>query len=85
MNIKDLKEKLEELGIKASYYSLYGDLKSDSIILYHNYSKWKVFYLDDRGGRHPMGIFDNEEDACRFIYTEFADTKNWANEKGINL
>jgi hypothetical protein len=85
MDIKSLEEKLQVLGVRNSYYSLYGDLKPDSIILYQNYRKWEVFYLDERGGRHPMGIFDNENDACVFIYNELDDTVKWAKEKDINL
>lgn len=33
MNRTELKEKLETLGIKNRNYSLYGDLKNDSIVL----------------------------------------------------
>jgi len=85
MNIKTLEKKLQELGIRDSYYSLYGELKSDSIILCHNYYIWEVFYFDERGGRHPMGIFENEVDACYFIFKELEDTVNWARDKNINL
>lgn len=85
MNIEALEIELQRLGIKDSYYSLSGELKSDSIILYHNYNIWEVFYLDERGGRHPMGIFNKEEDACMFIYKEFKDTVSWADDRGIDL
>lgn len=85
MDVNTLEKKLQELGVRGSYYSLNGELKSDSIILYHNYNKWEVFYLDEKGGRHPMGIFENEEESCDFSYKEFSDTVNWAKDKGINL
>ncbi|MDR1714899.1 MAG: hypothetical protein LBS20_03560 [Prevotella sp.] len=63
-----LEKELEKLGVKKNYYSLFGDLQSDATILYQNYNKWEIFYLDERGGRHPEGIFDNEEEACLFMY-----------------
>lgn len=68
MNISNLEKKLKGLGIEDSHYSLSGELKSDSIILYHNYEKWEVFYLDERGVRRQLNVFSKEEQACEFIY-----------------
>ncbi|MDR2002374.1 MAG: hypothetical protein LBQ74_05025 [Prevotella sp.] len=68
MRVKELEQKIEELGIDDLHYSLYGELKSDSIILYQNYNKWEIFYMDERGSRKQLGVFDEEEQACNFLY-----------------
>ncbi|MBF0575557.1 hypothetical protein IR022_06205, partial [Dysgonomonas sp. GY617] len=47
MDINQLKEKLNDLGIDEKEYSLEGDLQPNTIILYQNYTKWDVFYLDE--------------------------------------
>ncbi len=76
MNIDDLKNRLIEMQINPLYYSLNEGLKSDSLILSIYYNKWEVFYMDERGGRHDEIIFNNENDACVYIYNRF---------KNINL
>ena len=68
MNIKQLKIKLEEKEIHSGFYSLDGTLLPDRIVLYSNYSKWEVFYFDERGGRHDEKTFFSENDACLYIY-----------------
>lgn len=77
MNRTELKEKLETLGIKNRNYSLYGDLNSGSIVLYHSYYEWQVFNLNDRGVRESFKVFNSEEEACKYILDEFI--------KGINM
>lgn len=71
MNKKELIEKLNTIGIKARQYSLDGELKPDAIILYPNYHKWEVFYLDERGGRNVEKEFTSEEEALNYIYELF--------------
>lgn len=68
MRIKELEQKIRELGIDDLHYSLYGELKSDSVILYQNYNKWEIFYIDERGGQNQLGVFDEEEQACNYLY-----------------
>lgn len=60
-----------------------GDLKSDAIILFHNYAKWEVFYLDERGGRNDERAFVTEEEACLYIYELFVKGKGIAEEFGL--
>lgn len=81
MIVKDLKDKLKKLNIKESHYSLSGELKSDSIILYYNYTKWEIFYMDEKGHRNQLGIFDKEEDACNFFYELMIEESNKINNE----
>lgn len=72
MNIIELKAKLDELGVGSNEYSLDGSVSNwDTIVLYKNYSKWEVFYIDERGNRDDKHIFYSENDACTYIYEEF--------------
>jgi hypothetical protein len=75
MTIDELIAKLDKLGIPESYYSLFGSLKADSIILHHSYHEWQVFYYDERGGTNAMRIFNNESDACEYIYNRLYSLK----------
>lgn len=59
------------MKINPLYYSLNEGLKSDSLILTINYNKWEVFYMDERGNKHDELIFNNENDACVYIYNRF--------------
>ena len=79
MNKHELIEKLDELKIKPTLYSLNGDLLPDRIILYNSYSDWIVFYLDERGNRRDEKIFHSESEACRYIYEDFKDLKRFDN------
>jgi hypothetical protein len=71
MNLNNLKETLIKMKINPLYYSLNEGLKSDSLILTINYNKWEVFYMDERGNKHDELIFNNENDACVYIYNRF--------------
>ena len=71
MNIKELTSKLNEMKILSGEYSLDGHLLADRIVLYHNYYKWEVFYLDERGVRHNQKEFSSEREACLYIYDLF--------------
>lgn len=45
MNKDILKKELDKLGVNPNEYSLNGNIESDKIVLYQNYSKWEVFIL----------------------------------------
>ena len=68
LNRGNLSKLLQEEGFDPNSYSLYGDLNPDSIVIYQNYHKWEVFYLDERGEREMLNICSSEEDACEFMY-----------------
>lgn len=71
MNKNELKNNLQKLNINPGFYSLEGELLPDRIVLFNSYSKWHVFYFDERGNRNNEKFFDSESEACNFIYSEF--------------
>jgi hypothetical protein len=75
MDKKELQNKLDFLGVDSNQYSLEGELNPYSIILYHSYNNWNVFYLDERGGRDNENIFHSESEACKYIYKLFKEYK----------
>jgi len=75
MDKRELKQQLDNLDVYSGYYSLEGELLPDRIVLYHNYSKWEVFYFDERGNRDNEKKFSSEGDACDYIYKHFKDQK----------
>ncbi|HAF34742.1 MAG TPA: hypothetical protein DCS36_04825 [Sphingobacterium sp.] len=85
MNRIELKEKLEFLGINEHFYDLYGNLNSDSVILYQSYNEWQVFYLDERGKRNNIKIFKTEDQACLYILELFRESNRITNKFGLNM
>lgn len=71
MRIEDIKEKLVELQVDSTYYSLNEGLKSDALILNIFHNNWEVFYMDEKGSKHDELIFNNENEACEYIYNRF--------------
>lgn len=84
MNKIELKKLLDFLGINPKEYSLEGELNTDTIVLYQNYRKWEVFYLDERGGRNNEKNFNSENDACLYIYNEFKELKEIRERFNLN-
>lgn len=70
MNREELSILLNKEGIPSDWYSLSGDLEPGRIILYENYSKWEVFYYDERGKRSMLKTCLTEEEACMFIHQQ---------------
>lgn len=83
MNKAALTEKLDLLGINKKGYSLDGELNVDTIVMYHNYHKWEVFYLDEKGGRNDERAFATEGEACFYIYDLFKGSKKISDKFGI--
>jgi hypothetical protein len=84
MNRIELKRNLDLLNVDPKQYSLTGELNLDAIILFQNYSKWEVFYLDERGKKNGEKIFTSENDACEYIYNKFRDAKEIEKKYGLN-
>lgn len=80
MKIKELRVKLDELNVYPGFYSLEGELLPDRIVLYSNYTKWEVFYFDERGNRENEKVFFSESDACEYIYGYFKKQKEIENK-----
>jgi hypothetical protein len=75
VNTSELKIELSELNVNPNEYSLDGSLVPDSIILFHSYNEWQVFYLDERGDRNDQRVFSSEDEACQYILKLFIDSK----------
>lgn len=67
MDIIYLEKELNNLGIPKHYYSINGDLKSDTYILNNICSKWEYFYLDEKGNREGYKSFEDENKACEYL------------------
>jgi hypothetical protein len=84
MTTEKLKDKLNDLGVEESQYSLSGKLISDAIVLNKNYNVWEVFYLDEKGNRNNESHFGTESEACFYIYKLFKDAKDIERKFKIN-
>lgn len=68
MNTISLVEELNKIGVPVRYYSINGDLISDTYILNQVHDKWEFFYFDEKGNKNDCKIFNNENDACMYLY-----------------
>jgi len=84
MNKAELKTNLDLIKVDPKNYSLEGELNPDATVLFQNYAKWEVFYLDERGKRHKEQIFVSENDACQYIYDLFKKSKAIEKKYGLN-
>lgn len=68
MNIKELKDKLEEIGIDREDYNL-GDrtVRPFELGMKKEGEKWEVFQVTERGYVNIIENFDNEGDACELV------------------
>ena len=67
MNIALLIKKLDEIGVPKRYYSINGNLLSDTYILNKIYGQWEYFYFDEKGNKNGYKVFNNENDACLYM------------------
>jgi len=67
MNVNQLEIELNNLGVPQNYYSINGNLKSDTYTLNKVYSKWEYFYFDEKGNKEGYRTFDNEDEACKYL------------------
>lgn len=68
MNIKELKDKLEEIGIDQEDYNL-GDrpIRPFELGMKKEGEKWEVFQAPERGEVNIIEGFEDEEDACELV------------------
>lgn len=67
MDIRQLEIELNNLGVPKHYYSINGNLKSDTYVLNHVYSKWEYFYFDEKGNQEGYKCFNDENKACEYL------------------
>lgn len=88
MNVSCLIKELEKLGVPSNYYSINGNLQPDIYVLNEIYGMWEFFYFDERGGKSNYKKFDNEEDACIYLYKKLVNvmkySTNFESEVQIN-
>lgn len=65
MKIKELQEKLNELGVPKSYYSLKKGME-EKFYLIKNKNQWEYFFLE-RGIKTDRNTFFSEDEACDFF------------------
>ena len=70
MTVIELKKKLEELNVPRSFYSINGDLASDTYILNHVHNYWEYFYFDEKGRVMGYRRFESESDACNYFFQQ---------------
>jgi hypothetical protein len=71
VNISQLEQELDRLGIAKNRYSINGHLAGDTYVLNQVYSKWEYFYFDEKGNRIGYRNFDHENDACEYLLEKF--------------
>ena len=78
MNVSCLIKELEKLGVPSNYYSINGSLLPDIYVLNEIYGTWEFFYFDERGGKSNYKKFDNEEDACIYLYKKLENVMKYS-------
>lgn len=65
INIRSLKEKLEEIKIPKSYYRI-GSYGEEAVCILFENDKWVVFE-GERGQRYNVHFFERESEACIYF------------------
>lgn len=67
----ELLKYLDTLGGQEWRYSLDGTFNPDSTVLYYNYHKWEILYIDERGNKNLLSTAYSENEAYYNIYKLF--------------
>lgn len=70
MNVTELRGELEKAKVPKRWYSINGDLCSDTYILRQVYDKWECYYFDEKGNVNDYHLFNDENDACIYFLDE---------------
>lgn len=73
MNKAQLRRKLMSVGVPSNAYSLEGGLPSEAYCLNRNGAAWEVYY-SERGEKTGLRTFDNESEACEYLYRTMVQT-----------
>lgn len=68
MTVEELQIELDNLGVPQSFYSINGHLSADTYMLNQVYTYWEYFYFDERGNTRDYRKFEDEKDACKYLY-----------------
>jgi hypothetical protein len=68
MNIQQLQNELDRLGVSRRLYSLRG-WSDEKLCLENRQGQWHVYFVE-RGQERPMKVFESEEQACEFMLSE---------------
>lgn len=82
MDIFELKQKLDTLGIEESEYNL-GDkpLRELEIGILKESNEWKVYQSIEKGEVNIIDTFNNENDACELLLKYLVMRKNRKDRK----
>jgi len=78
VNVSCLIKELKKLGVPSNYYLINGSLLPDIYVLNEIYGTWEFFYFDERGGKSNYKKFDNEEDACIYLYKKLENIMKYS-------
>ena len=68
MNVDEMKEEINRLGISPRVYSINAELGSDKCIFRQVHNYWECFYMDERGNQNnSYRRFMNESEACNYF------------------
>jgi hypothetical protein len=68
MDVKELSERLKEIGVPKKWYLINEGIDADVHVLEEFSGLWKYHYRDDRGVVRNEKNFLNEADACQYFY-----------------
>lgn len=57
-----LEKELDNLEVPKHYYSINGNLISDTYVLNRVYTKWEYFYFDEKGNQEGYKCFKDENE-----------------------
>ena len=63
----EIEKKLREEGVRVDSYSLNGGLPNEAYCLNRTESGREVYY-SERGNKMGLKVFDNESDACDYLF-----------------
>ena len=70
MNKTELQDKLRQANVDPTAYPLDGGLPNEAYCLNESSGRWEVYY-SERGSTTGLKTFDNEDDACDYLYSLF--------------
>lgn len=77
MKTEELRLIISKMNIEPELYSLEGDVsKVGSLVLYQKNNLWEIIGVDDKGNQSVLKTFNNEEEACEYLFNKLIEFKN---------